>query len=563
MQGYFDAVIADILSPAGGSGKDSDRAAYPPVLLAVSGGIDSMCMADLVLHSHHDLDFAVAHCNFHLRGEESDSDTAFVKDWCSVNGVRIHVADFDTAAFASGKGMSIEMAARELRYGWFGSLCEDYGYAGVFVAHNANDNAETLLLNLLRGTGLRGLSGMGKVSFIPFRRSPASGDAPGQGIAGAACGRTGDGLSLSGREARLFRPLLDFTRKQIEGYVRARNIRYRYDSSNSDSSYRRNRIRNEVFPILEKINPSFIKTLNREAGYFAGAQSLLEELVQDVFPMSGTTGRSDTSVSEAGEEVRVAVGTLLSRGNWPYMLYMFMEKYGFNSASIASVEKLLKTAGRQGMTFSGKIFRSDTHILVTASSELIVRPLSALTSVVERAVSEPGFQEAGAQAGIGMPASGAARTMCRTEDRYAVVHDMMATMSEESDGRADVTGPGTYRLGNAVFTVEVKPVGMIKSLKCPRGTVMFDISGLPFPFVCRRWRTGDWLQPLGLHGRKKVSDLFTDLKFNAFSKKEAVILVRNVGDSHVMAVLGERIDDSLKVTSSSSEVAVITLMSDR
>ena len=153
--------------------------------------------------------------------------------------------------------------------------------------------------------------------------------------------------------------------------------------------------------------------------------------------------------------------------------------------------------------------------------------------------------------------------MCRTEDRYAVVHDMMATMSEESDGRADVTGPGTYRLGNAVFTVEVKPVGMIKSLKCPRGTVMFDISGLPFPFVCRRWRTGDWLQPLGLHGRKKVSDLFTDLKFNAFSKKEAVILVRNVGDSHVMAVLGERIDDSLKVTSSSSEVAVITLMSDR
>ena len=230
---------------------------------------------------------------------------------------------------------------------------------------------------------------MGKVSFIPFRRSPASGDAPGQGIAGAACGRAGDGLPLSGREARLFRPLLDFTRKQIEGYVRARGILYHDDSTNADSSYRRNRIRNEVFPIFEKINPSFIKTLNREAGYFAGAQSLLEELVQDVFPMSGTTGRSDTSVSEAGEEVRVAVGTLLSRGNWPYMLYMFMEKYGFNSASIASVEKLLKTAGRQGMTFSGKIFRSDTHILVTASSELIVRPLSALTSVVERAVSEP------------------------------------------------------------------------------------------------------------------------------------------------------------------------------
>lgn len=167
MQGYFDAVIADILSLAGGSGKDSDRAAYPPVLLAVSGGIDSMCMADLVLHSGLSPDFAVAHCNFHLRGEESDSDEVLVRDWCSENGVRIHVADFDTAAFASGKGMSIEMAARELRYGWFRSLCLDHGYAGVFVAHNANDNAETLILNLLRGTGLRGLSGMGKVSANP------------------------------------------------------------------------------------------------------------------------------------------------------------------------------------------------------------------------------------------------------------------------------------------------------------------------------------------------------------------------------------------------------------
>ena len=501
MQGYFDAVIADILSPAGGSGKDSDRAAYPPVLLAVSGGIDSMCMADLVLHSHHDLDFAVAHCNFHLRGEESDSDTAFVKDWCSVNGVRIHVADFDTAAFASGKGMSIEMAARELRYGWFRSLCLDHGYAGVFVAHNANDNAETLILNLLRGTGLRGLSGMGKVSANPC-----------------------------GSDTCVYRPLLDFTRKQIEGYVRARGILYHDDSTNADSSYRRNRIRNEVFPIFEKINPSFIKTLNREAGYFAMARGLVEELVQRSLPDSGVDGRHEgTSMSPVCGEARLGIESLVSCSHWPYLLYMFLERYGFNSAAIASVERLLKESGKPGTTLSGKSFLSGTHILVTTSSELIVRPISVPLAGVDEAVQTDACHGSWRQHGAG------------------------------PEDRVEVGGPGTYRIGGREFSVEVKPAGSIHSLKCPRGTVMFDISRLPFPFVCRRWRAGDWLVPFGMRGRKKVSDLFTDLKLDVFSKTGAIMLVRDYSDSHVAAVLGERIDDSLKVTPASSEVAVITL----
>ena len=135
-------------------------------LLAVSGGMDSMCMADLFLNEVGADSFAVAHCNFHLRCEESDGDEALVRDWADSKGVRVHRVDFDTVSYAEEHGVSIEMAARDLRYGWFEQLCDEFGYDVVVVAHNANDNAETLMLNLLRGTGLNGLHGMAEMTIL-------------------------------------------------------------------------------------------------------------------------------------------------------------------------------------------------------------------------------------------------------------------------------------------------------------------------------------------------------------------------------------------------------------
>ena len=130
------------------------------VLLAVSGGIDSMYM----LHRAPDLfpgaSLAVAHCNFRLRGAESDGDEAFVREECEKAGLTLFVKRFDTSAHASANGISIEMAARELRYAWFRELCREHGFDAVATAHNANDNAETLILNLLRGTGTKGLRGI-------------------------------------------------------------------------------------------------------------------------------------------------------------------------------------------------------------------------------------------------------------------------------------------------------------------------------------------------------------------------------------------------------------------
>ena len=230
------------------------------LLLGVSGGIDSMCLAEKVRLSGEP--FAVAHCNFGLRGEESDADEAFVRDWCAGYGIHCHVRRFATTVMAKEQGISIEMCARKVRYHWFGQLCRQFGYDAVAVAHNANDNAETLLLNLLRGTGVKGILGMKAEGFLP---DPAFNDIP------------------------LLRPLLGMTRDDIIAFAGVHGISFREDSSNSRSEFRRNKIRNKVFPVFREINPRFVETLNRD----------MERFAEEMGPEVGETVRGD-SASECG-----------------------------------------------------------------------------------------------------------------------------------------------------------------------------------------------------------------------------------------------------------------------
>ena len=198
-----------------------------------------MCLMEKVRQSGEP--FAVAHCNFKLRGSESDDDEALVRSTAQALGVVCHVKSFDTAGYAAENKISIEMAARRLRYHWFGELCREYGYSGVAVAHNANDNAETLILNLLRGTGLKGLLGMKASGFIP---DPEFSDVP------------------------LLRPLLGMTREEIEAFARENGVTWREDHTNAENEYKRNKIRNLVFPIFKEINPSFVETLNDDVKRF-------------------------------------------------------------------------------------------------------------------------------------------------------------------------------------------------------------------------------------------------------------------------------------------------------
>ena len=453
--------------------KDESWSASSGFLLAVSGGMDSMCMADLFLSEFGPEAFAIAHCNFHLRGEESDGDETLVRNWADSNGVRFHRTDFDTEGHAAGNAVSIEMAARDLRYGWFAKLCGEFGYRAVVVAHNANDNAETLVLNLLRGTGLKGLHGMAEVSSL-----------------------------TASQGTFLLRPLLSFSRKQIEGYVFANKVPYRDDSTNALCEYKRNRIRNEVFPIFEKINPSFVRSLNREIGYFSEAGDIVEDWCRAQLP----------EVVEITEnKVRINLPALMARRQWRYLLYYIVEPYGFNSQTLASIEALLES----DRTIPGKRFDSQTHTIITERDGLLVLPKMAADLDVESI----------------MP----------------------------------VRGVGIYNFNGSRWQVEVLEWSEDMPLKQPNGTLIADADKLLFPFVCRRWRQGDWFIPLGMRGRKKVSDLYADLKYGALEKDASVMIVdtRSEGlaeDQHIAGVLGVRLDDRYKVTSSTKTIIRITIL---
>ena len=454
--------------PLSGSALQNRRA-----LVAVSGGVDSMCLAQMYLDARGYDGFAIAHCNFGLRGEESDADEALVREWAQSRGICLHVQSFDTGSYAERNGLSIEMAARELRYRWFAGLCRDFGYAYVAVAHHADDNAETLFLNLVRGTGMKGISGMKAVSQIPY-----------------AC--ESDGF-------RLVRPLLGFTRKQIEGYAYGHSVPFREDRTNSSVEYRRNSIRHEIFPVLKKMNPSFVATINREMSYFAEAEDIVSQWCRAA---SGKVVRS-----EGPEELVIDTAMLLADAHWKYLLYHLLEPYGFTSPVLESLENLLSS----GRTFSGKRFVCGESVLLTERDCLRISPSQLL--------------------------------------------------EEECESSVTVTDAGLYRLGNIGFAVEICPWSEGMSRRQPEGVLAFDADKLTFPFVCRKWKRGDWMVPFGMRGKKKISDIFADMKWHQAQKKDAVIIAvaedSESSESRVAGLLGVRMDDAYRISDSTTVIVRI------
>ncbi|MBO4758322.1 MAG: tRNA lysidine(34) synthetase TilS [Bacteroidales bacterium] len=437
------------------------------VLLAVSGGVDSMCMADMF--SRAGGEYAVAHCNFHLRGAESDADAEFVQKWAEAHGVPFFRADFDTSAYASEHGISIEMAARELRYAWFARVAVEHGFDAVAVAHNANDNAETLILNLLRGTGLRGLRGIAAEAYLP----------PGR--------------------VKLLRPMLRMTREEIEAYAAEHGVEYRVDSTNADSGYKRNRIRNAVFPEFAQINPSFVRTLNADMERFAQADGIVEDYFRE----------AEGKVLKGG---KIVVPELLSLKHWKYVIFRLLEPYGFHADTLDAVVRLLENhaSGEDG-TFSGKRFLSPTYVLETTAGAMTVRERSE---------------------------------------------------TADMSGSVTVTGPGDYAFHGQTVRIEFlsREAGM--PLKQPEGVLACDAAALPFPFLLRGWQPGDWMRPFGMEGRaKKLSDLFADRKMSLTDKESAIVIVpAGDTDGHVAAVAGVRMDEALRVREGSAKILRITIL---
>ena len=482
---------------------DSRSASF---LLAVSGGVDSMCLADMWVRCFGAESCAIAHCNFNLRGEDSDGDEALVTGWAQEHGVRLHKVSFDTVQYAGENGVSIEMAARELRYRWFGEICQEYGYQAVVVAHHADDNAETMVLNMVRGAGLKGLSGMKPVSPLPLSRHCEE-QSPLRHCEERSPLRHCEERS----DVAILRPLLTFTRKQIEGHAFAWKVPYREDKTNASTEYRRNSIRHEVFPLFERMNPSYVRTLNREMTYFKDASDIVEQWCRAQLPQ--VIARSEAPYVIARSEatwqsVPLAISTpaLLAIPQWRYLLYYILEPYGFNTSILESLESLL-TSDR---TISGKRFESEDYVLQTERDSLVI------TKPYER-----------------------------------------------TEAFMPVRGAGIYHVNGSRVSVEVLPWTSRMPLKQPEGTIILDAAKLKFPFVLRKWRAGDWMVPLGMKGKKKISDLFTDLKYGHTQKECAVILVDMTGDfaeqQHVAGVAGVRIDDRYKVTDNTETIIRITI----
>lgn len=472
-----------------------------------------MCMADMYCRAGRD--FAVAHCNFHLRGIESDADAEFVEKWAKEHGVRFFRADFDTAAYASEHGISIEMAARELRYTWFARIASEHGFDAVAVAHNANDNAETLILNLLRGTGLRGITGMSPESPIPAEPCPESRLAPLDPSHceqcpqvppenGTTCGKSPQVPPENDTTCgRLVRPLLGMTRAEIEAYAAENGVEYREDRTNAENDAQRNRIRNEVFPEFARINPSFVRTLNSDMKHFAQAEAVLEDYFLEA--KAGVTSRDGSVIADK----------LLALKHWEYVLFRITEPCGFSSGTFDALTALLTERAEGRGTFAGKRFYSPTHMLETSSR---------------------GF------------------TLRRREDG-----------NTSGEGDLTVCGPGIYDILGQTVRVEVLPFMPGIALKQPAGTLVCDAASLPFPFTLRAWQAGDWMRPFGMEGKsKKLSDLFADSKMSISDKNAAVVVyspsLDKDRDGHVAAVAGLRMDEALRVAKGSEQIVRITIL---
>jgi tRNA(Ile)-lysidine synthase len=344
------------------------------VLLAVSGGVDSMYMLHRAPELFPGASFAAAHCNFALRGEESDGDEAFVREVCSGLGVECYVKRFDTLGYAGEHGVSVEMAARDLRYAWFGELIAEHGFDALATAHNANDNAETLILNLLRGSGTKGLRGIpGTPGQDLLQETVAARDyVNGRGPQAKRSGRDGAKRKFPGANSApvplIIRPLLGVGREEIKKWMQQRGLGWREDSTNALNDARRNIIRNEVFPIFGRINPSFVRTLGEDMERIRQTDDIADEYFREA---------AQKIVEEKGSALEISVLPLLELKHWRYVLWRILEDCSFSAPTFGKLCELLeryRTEPLGTVTLSGKAFQSPSYVLRARKKTLVLLP---------------------------------------------------------------------------------------------------------------------------------------------------------------------------------------------
>lgn len=419
------------------------------LLIAVSGGRDSVLLTHLLKQAGYD--FGIAHCNFQLRGSESDAEQDFVAELARKLDVPFYTTNFDTTAYSEQQSVSIQMAARELRYQWFEEIRHSFNYDHIAVAHHQNDSVETILLNLTRGTGIAGMHGI-----LP-------------------------------KNGFIVRPLLFLNRDEVDYIITQDKLASVEDSSNASVKYARNKIRHQVIPALKQLNPNLEQTFERNIQRFRELEELLniqtEELRHKLF-------------TEYAGDIHIAISAIKSLKPQRLLLYELLSTYGFGETVvddiIASLDK-----------HSGRTFESPGYLLVLDRDKLILTK----------------------------------RQFTHTE----------AVLIEQNTRELNY---GDYKLtllhDDSPLIIRDNPMA-----------TSIDADLLVYPLILRNWAEGDYFYPLGMQGRKKLSDFFVNEKVPLHVKDRVPVLVN--GNNDIVWIGGYRPDDRYKVTTHTKKVVIFEL----
>ena len=302
------------------------------ILLGVSGGVDSVVMMDLFLEKNYRI--GIAHCNFQLRADESEEDQKLVEKLAMMKRVPFYTKKFETKVYARENSMSVQMAARELRYKWFDEIRSKYSYNFVAIGHNLDDVVETFFINLNRGTGIRGLTGI----------KPVFGD--------------------------IIRPILFASRREILIYAEKRNLNFREDSSNIDTVYVRNKIRHNIIPRFNKLTPDFNKTIVETIERLRDAEIILDNAINNI--------KSEIIIEQSSNRILIDIDKLKVLKPVNTVLYEIIKDYGFNYKTVKNIISLKLSgnifAEKEELEKLDKILRKIMFLLVDIEQKLLQAP---------------------------------------------------------------------------------------------------------------------------------------------------------------------------------------------
>lgn len=402
------------------------------LLIGLSGGADSVAL----LHILHQLGYNIvaAHCNFHLRGEESNRDEFFVRKCCQSLNIPLEIIHFETEEYAKENHLSIEMAARELRYDWFEKIRQEQDCNFIAIAHHRDDNVETLILNLARGTGIKGLTGIQPINGY------------------------------------IRRPFLTVSREEIISYLASIGQSFVTDSTNLEDQFARNKIRLNILPELYKINPASVENIEKTISYLQDVNAIYEKSINE----------AKLRISELN---KIYISRLLKEIAPQTLLFEICSAYGFNSSQVNDIYKSLETKGE-------KLFYSASHQISKSRNLLIIDSLTPLSTI---------------------------------EPEPAIEYDIVEKLD-------------SFKITPSV------------------NTAYFDADMVdPNSLIIRKWKQGDYFIPFGMNGKKRISDFFTDNKFNKEEKESQWLLTHN-GD--IIWVIGKRTDNRFRITDQTKRVLI-------